>query len=75
MSHRFAIFAIVATACVTDPPTEPTDCGPIPRSAGYTVRYAVVDGAPVAIVPRADFEAITANRHDLKAWALCASGE
>lgn len=60
-------------SCAVDKPVDDV-CGPIPSRGSYTVTYSTVNGQSVAIMPRADFDALTAERHALKEWALCMGG-
>lgn len=74
---RYLILAIALTACVDPQPNQlPTDqCGIYPSHGHYSVTYDQRAGSAVAVLPRADFDALVAERIAAKEWALCVGGE
>jgi hypothetical protein len=64
------LFALVLTSCGVDVAPRP-DCGPLPSHGTYAATY----GEGTVTLSRADFDALIAERHALKAWALCVAVE
>lgn len=62
---------LLSLAACVDGATPAPDCGPFHISGRYAVRYQTVDGQPVAVLPRADFDGLISDLHAAKAWAIC----
>lgn len=75
---RYLILATILAACVDSQPAQlpATDqCGTYPSHGHYSVTYDQRAGSAVAVMPRADFDALVAERIAAKEWALCVGGE
>jgi hypothetical protein len=66
------IMAADLCACVDAPDDA---CGPFPSRGHYTVTFEQRDGADVVVLSRADFDALTAERHAMKEWMYCTTGQ
>lgn len=68
------ILSVVMVGCVESGPGPVVDhpiCGLLPSHGSYTVTYEMRSGVPLAVLSRSDFDSLAAERHDLKAYALC----